>query len=210
MATKKSTSSKKTSSSDSIFKTVKIGKQEWMAENLNVDKFRNGDLIPEVKSQKEWEKAGKSGKPAWCNYDNNNINGEKHGKLYNWYAVNDPRGLAPEGWNIPSDEEWDQLAAYLGGEEDAGKKMKSKTGWDGTEDWPEGNGTDEYGFSGLPGGLRTHIGEFIKFGKYTSWWTSTESDTEGAWDRSLYYAFVNLDRGDNYGGEGLNVRCLKD
>ncbi len=196
--------------SDTEIKSVKIGNQEWMAENLNVDKFRNGDLIPEVKSQNEWEKAGKSGKPAWCYYDNNNINGEKYGKLYNWYAVNDPRGLAPEGWHIPSDEEWDQLAAYLGGEDDAGKKMKTKTGWDGSEDWPEGNGTDEYGFSGLPGGLRTHIGEFIKLGKYTSWWTSTESDTEGAWDRSLYYAYGNFDRGDNYGGEGLNVRCLKD
>ena len=92
MATKKSTSSKKTSSSDSIFKTVKIGKQEWMVENLNVDRFRNGDLIPEIKSPNEWEKAGKSGKPAWCYFENDDLNGEKYGKLYNWFAVNDLRG----------------------------------------------------------------------------------------------------------------------
>lgn len=196
--------------SDTEIKSVKIGNQIWMAENLNVERFRNGDLIPEAKSQKEWEKAGKSGKPAWCYYENNDINSEKYGKLYNWFAVNDPRGLAPEGWQIPSDDEWEELATYLGGQDDAGKKMKSKTGWDGTEDWPEGNGTDECGFSGLPGGYRTHLGEFNKLGKYTSWWTSTASDTEGAWDRSLYYAYGNLDRGDNYGGEGLNVRCLKD
>src|SRR3989338_8108735 len=80
---------------------VQIGGQTWMAENLNVESFRNGDPIPEVKSAEEWEKVGKRKKPAWCYYDYTSANGTKYGKLYNWYAVNDPRGLAPDGWHIP-------------------------------------------------------------------------------------------------------------
>lgn len=109
-----------------VYKTVKIGTQTWMAENLNVDRFRNGDLIPQAKSDEEWKAAGENGKPAWCFYDNNPKNGEKFGKLYNWYTVSDPRGLAPKGWHIPSDKEWTVLTEYLGGGEKAGAKMKSK------------------------------------------------------------------------------------
>lgn len=95
------------------FKSVKIGAQTWMAENLNVSTFRNGDPIPEVKTNEEWEKAGKEGKPAWCYYDNDPVNSSKYGKLYNWFAVNDPRGLAPEGWHIPRVDEWNTLKNYL-------------------------------------------------------------------------------------------------
>jgi uncharacterized protein (TIGR02145 family) len=81
-------------------KTIKIGKQTWMAENLNVDKFRNGDLIPHIQDPEEWEQAGKNQQPAWCYYENDPENGNIYGKLYNWYAVNDPRGLAPEGFHV--------------------------------------------------------------------------------------------------------------
>ena len=95
-------------------KEVKIGQQVWTTENLNVDKFRNGEIIPEAKSEEEWIEAGDNKKPAWCYYNNDPSNGTKYGKLYNWYAVNDPRGLAPEGWHIPSDKEWDVLTNYLG------------------------------------------------------------------------------------------------
>jgi uncharacterized protein (TIGR02145 family) len=109
------------------YKSVKIGNQTWMTENLNVERFRNGDLIPQAKTNVEWEKAGKEGKPAWCYYDNDPKNGAKYGKLYNWYAVNDPRGLAPIGWHIPTDTEWTTLDNQLG--DDAGKKMKSTSGW---------------------------------------------------------------------------------
>ena len=105
--------------------TINIDKQVWMKENLTLDRFRNGDLIPEVKTSKEWEKAGDNLEPAWCYYDNDSINGEKYGKLYNWFALNDPRGLAPEGWHIPSDEEWTKLIHELG-VNDAGTKLKSK------------------------------------------------------------------------------------
>lgn len=85
------------------YKTVTIGNQVWMAENLNVDKFRNGDLILQAKTEEEWKKAGENKHPAWCYFDNDTANDAKYGKLYNWYAVNDPRGLAPAGWHIPTD-----------------------------------------------------------------------------------------------------------
>ena len=134
-------------------KEVKIGQQVWMAQNLNVDKFRNGDIIPEAKTAAEWEKAGENKQAAWCYYNNDPSNGITYGKLYNWYAVNDPRGLAPKGWHIPSDKEWTDLTDYLGGKEQAGAKMKSKEGW-----IENGNGTNESGFNGLPGGYRRFNG----------------------------------------------------
>ncbi len=88
------------------YNSVKIGNQVWMTENLNVDRFRNGELIPEAKTKEEWIKAGENKQPAWCYYNNDPSNGKKYGKLYNWYAVSDSRGLAPENWRIPSDKEW--------------------------------------------------------------------------------------------------------
>ena len=112
-----------------VYKTVKIGSQVWMAENLNASIFRNGDPIPQAKTDEEWNRAGKNKQPAWCYYNNDPANGAKYGKLYNWYAVNDLRGLAPVGYHIPSDAEWTRLTDYLGGAEKAGPKMKSKQGW---------------------------------------------------------------------------------
>lgn len=107
--------------------TVTIGSQVWMTKNLDVSTFRNGDPIPQAKTEEEWKKAGGNRQPAWCYYDNDPANGAKYGKLYNWYAVIDPRGLAPAGYHIPSDAEWTKLKDYLGS--DAGTKMKSKSGW---------------------------------------------------------------------------------
>jgi uncharacterized protein (TIGR02145 family) len=115
--------------SNSFAQTVTIGTQTWTTKNLDVATFRNGDLIPEAKTDEEWKAAGKNKQPAWCYYDNKAANGTKYGKLYNWYAVNDYRGLAPAGWHVPTDEEWTVLSTYLGGEEVAGKKMKSSSGW---------------------------------------------------------------------------------
>ena len=110
-------------------KSVKIGTQTWTTENLNVSTFRNGDPISEAKTNEEWDEAGKNKQPAWCYYENDPKNGAKYGKLYNWYAVNDPRGLAPAGWHVPSDAEWTILSDFLGGGMTAGKKMKSLSGW---------------------------------------------------------------------------------
>ena len=95
--------------------TVTIGTQVWTTKNLDVSTFRNGEIIPEAKTNIEWEAAGDNKQPAWCYYDNNPANGTKYGKLYNWYAVNDPRGLAPEGWHVPTDKEWKVLKETLGG-----------------------------------------------------------------------------------------------
>ena len=96
--------------------TVNIGTQVWVTKNLDVDKFRNGDPIPQAKTNEEWKAAGENKQPAWCYYDNDPANGANYGKLYNWYAVNDKRGLAPEGWHVPSKMEWDTLAKFLGGD----------------------------------------------------------------------------------------------
>lgn len=106
--------------------TITNGLQVWMTKNLNEDKFRNGDHIPQATSIEEWKSAGENKQPAWCYYDNDPANGAKYGKLYNWYAVNDPRGLAPKGYHIPSGEELLKLNEYLG--EDAGAKQKAPLG----------------------------------------------------------------------------------
>ena len=190
-------------------KEVTIGKQVWMTQNLNVDKFRNGDPIPEAKTDEEWSKAGENGEPAWCYYNNNPDNGDRYGKLYNWYAVNDPRGLAPEGWKIPSDEEWSRLADFLGGESVAGTKMKSTDFW-ADYGGKSGNGTNESGFSGLPGGFRYSTGPFSYIGKNGHWWSSTEYFTNYAWYRNLIYGSGSVLRGANGKGDGFSVRCLRD
>ena len=100
----------------SYAQTVTIGTQVWMTKNLDLATFRNGDPIPEAKTDEEWEKAGENKQPAWCYYDNDPANGAKYGKLYNWYAVIDSRGLAPVGYHIPSDADWTKLNDFLGGE----------------------------------------------------------------------------------------------
>ncbi|MBM3417114.1 MAG: hypothetical protein FJY20_11910 [Bacteroidetes bacterium] len=188
-----------------VYKTVKIGSQVWMAENLNVAKFRNGDPIPEVKTDEEWEKAGQNKKPAWCYYDNDPTNGVKYGKLYNWYAVNDPRGLAPVGYHIPSDAEWTVLTDYLGGAGNAGAKMKSKNDW-----YQDGNGTNSSGFNGLPGEYRYSGGAFGGVGRGGFWWSSSVGKANYARDRVLDYGGGGVGRGYGSKGRGLSVRCLRD
>jgi|SRR5690554_1333320 len=190
-------------------KEVTIGKQVWMTQNLNVDKFRNGDPIPEAKTKEEWRKAGENGEPAWSYYNNNPDNGDRYGKLYNWYAVNDPRGLAPEGWKIPSDEEWSRLVDFLGGQSVAGTKMKSTDFWADYEG-KSGNGTNESGFSGLPGGYRNIFGAFFDIGEYGDWWSSTEYIAGTAWSRNLVYDNGNVSRNGTIKKSGFSVRCLRD
>ena len=186
--------------------TVTIGKQVWMTKNLNVSSFRNGDPIPEAKTEGEWKAYSQAKEPAWCYYDNDSSNGEKYGKLYNWYAVNDKRGLAPAGYHIPTDKEWTVLTNYLGGVEIAGAKMKSSQGW-GVKD---GNGTNSSGFSGLPGGNRYFNGTFINFGEYGYWWSSTEGSTYFAWNRLLDYGSGDVTRYYVAKERGFSVRCLRD
>jgi uncharacterized protein (TIGR02145 family) len=190
-------------------KEVTIGKQVWMTENLNVDKFRNGDPIPEAKTDEEWKVYSNAEEAAWCYYRNDPANGEKYGKLYNWYAVNDPRGLAPVGYHIPTDEEWTALTDYLGGEEKAGVKMKSKNGWY-DNGYGTNFGTNSCGFSGFPGGGRGISGTFDSIGKYGYWWSSSEGNTFNAWHRRLYCSGGGVYRNFNYRSRELSVRCLRD
>jgi len=188
------------------FREIKIGDQIWLAENLNASTFRNGDPIPEARTAEEWKSAGENKKPAWCYYDNNPANGEIYGKLYNWYAVNDPRGLAPRGWHVPSDEEWSELTQYLGGEDKAGAKLKSKHGWYGV-----GNDTDSSGFTGLPGGFRYGDDQtFYNVVRGGYWWSSSENTTDNALYYFLDYGFGDLGWYANDKGYGYSVRCLKD
>ncbi|MBM3424517.1 MAG: hypothetical protein FJY06_03360 [Bacteroidetes bacterium] len=188
-----------------VFPEITIGPQVWMKENLNVSTFRNGDPIPEAKTDEEWIRAGEAQQPAWCYYNNDPANGAKYGKMYNWFAVNDPRGLAPKGYHIPSDQEWSDFTAYLG-DTLAGIAMKSTNGWN-----ENGNGTNTSGFSGLPGGYRGYDGSFNAIGEAGFWWSSTEDDADYVWGRTLGYDVGTVVR-DNYGGkeEGFSVRCLRD
>lgn len=194
--------------------SVKIGNQIWMKKNLNTDKFQNGELIYQAKSSEDWDKATLEKEAAWCYYEFDSANEKKYGRLYNWYAVNNPKGLAPKGWHIPSDKEWDQLTEFLEGKEMAGHKMKSEEGWQ-NNGYENGNGSNESGFSALPGGHLT-LG-FAKFafmngGYGASFWTSTPFGDDAALDRRVYNSENHLHK-SIYGESkfvGMSVRCVKD
>ena len=186
------------------YKTIEFGNQVWMAENLNVDRFRNGDPIKEITSNEEWVQAGKNGTPGWCYYNNDPANGLIYGKLYNWHAVNDPRGLAPEGWHVPSTEECKTLINQQGGISQAGLKMKSSDTWYG------GGGYNKDGFNGLAGGRRGKAGNFSSLGVYFFWWTSSKYNNEGAdycyLEKSKDSVKIEL----MYNERGFSVRCMKE
>ena len=184
------------------YNVVQIGKQFWTAENLNVSKYRNGDEIPQVQDAAEWA-ALTTG--AWCYYENKDENGTIYGKLYNWYAFNDPRGLAPEGYHIPSDKDWKTLTKYLGGDNVAGGKMKVDS---------QNNGlANENCFSGLLGGYRRYsLPIFRNNLEIGAWWSSSEYDKN--FDLAWYFRLAGS--GDWTGGDyeiktsGFSVRLLKD
>jgi uncharacterized protein (TIGR02145 family) len=190
------------------YASVTIGTQVWMKNNLNVSRYRNGDRIPQIKDSAKWANLTTG---AWCWYNNDSANGRIYGRLYNWYAVHDPRGLAPAGWHIPSDTEWTTLSTYLG--DNAGGKLK-ETGTieAGTGLWyaPNKGATNESGFTGLPGGHRLSSGSFFHIGNYGNWWSSTQVDTTNAWNRTLTYLNGNVGRSYHYLQSGFSVRCLKD
>jgi uncharacterized protein (TIGR02145 family) len=184
--------------------TIVIGTQQWMRENLDVMTYRNGDVIPQVTDASAW--AGLT-TGAWCYYDNDPLKGAIYGKFYNWYAVNDPRGLAPQGWHIPTDAEWTTLSNLLGGSAAAGGKMKTT----GTTIWTSNtNATNESGFSGLPGGERNVDGTFVNIGSNGGWWSATLYDPTLAWYRHLLSNYGNIIRLGNFKDHGYSVRCLRD
>ena len=209
--------------SKSNFNTIKIGNQTWMSENLNVECFKNGDKIYEARTNEDWIRANEAGQPAWCYYDNDPLNGEIYGKLYNWYAVNDPRGLAPEGWFIPSDKEWNELTEFLD-EYLAFDKLRAENVWE-----YHYNSTNESGFSALPGGGRDANGGFYFFdygynkeieeeyfesrnelGKDAYWWSTSidENNNVRCFELSDNYEGMHSISTDK--GNGFSVRCLNN
>ena len=172
-------------------KTIQIGSQVWTTKNLRVFKFRNGDPIPIIQDSDEWVMLQES---AMC------INPDNGECYYNWYAVNDPRGLAHEGFHVPSDDEWHTLTKTLGGDDVAGKLMKSPKKWDGS---------GPKGFNAIPSGYRDEIGYFHLQDSYGYWWSSTPNGTD-VWYRSLYSGSSNVRRYATISRNGFSVRLIKD
>jgi uncharacterized protein (TIGR02145 family) len=198
------------------YKTVYIGTQQWMAENLKVTKYSDGTSIPKVTDNTEWQNNTTG---AWSYYDGNDLNNAKYGKLYNWYAVsnttNGNKNVCPTGWHVPTDAEWTVLTDYLGGASVAGSKMKEA----GNASWDNSNtdATNTSLFTGLPGGIRYSDGYCSTIGYNGYWWSSTEydwssaeDDTYNAWYRYLYPSSGNANRRYHYKDNGLSVRCLRD
>ena len=195
------------------YQMVTICNQVWSKENLNVSKYRNGDIIPQVTDPTQWSNL-KTG--AWCYYNNDSANGAIYGKLYNWYAVNDPRGLAPSGYHIPSFTEWVTLSTCLGGDSIAGGAMKET----GTNHWasPNSAATNSSNFTGLPGGNRAYttivdVTSFVNIYKFGYWWSSSEKNTTEAPIVLLYYNNGAFQCDPNYTltkDRGISVRFIKD
>jgi len=186
------------------YSTAQIGSMLWTGNNLDVTHYRNGDPIPEVKDAKEWANLTTG---AWCYNLNNLDNGKTYGKLYNWYAVNDPRGLAMEGWHVGTDEEWSAVSELLGGTGDAGGALKAEKLWKE----PAQEKKNKSGFDALPAGARRDSdGNFMPPGQYSRLWSSTESSAKTAWCRSLGYFDSALRRGMANKKTGFSVRCVKN
>ena len=189
-----------------VYPTVTICSQTWTKTNLNVTKYRNGDVIPQVTDPTKWVSLTTG---AWCYYANTSSNGTTYGKLYNWYAVIDPRGLAPVGYHIPTDTEWTTLTTCLGGEIAAGGKMKET----GTTHWttPNTDATNSSGFTGLAGGIRQLDGPFYGIGISGWWWSSSVGYSPSrAKSRNLHYLNGIVYNDNPYKISGFSVRCLKD
>jgi uncharacterized protein (TIGR02145 family) len=198
------TNSTITDADGNVYTSVTIGTQEWMVENLKTTKYSDGTSIPNVTDGGEWVDLEIG---AWCHFDNDSSQYEAmYGKLYNWYAV-ETGNLCPTGWHVPTDEEWTVLTDYLAANGHFGTEgtaLKSTSGWSRSR-----NGTDDYGWNGLPGGSRLNLGYFYDIGDYGYWWSSPEYDASNAWYRYLneddkFYSYSSLKR------HGFSVRCLKD
>ena len=203
-----------------VYQTIIIGNQEWMAENLKVTQYRNGDGIPHLTSNNDWASTNSG---AYCIYDNNSSNADTYAALYNWYAVDDTRGLAPAGWHVPTDEEIMELEMYLG----MSQSQASSTGWRGPNEgsklagradlWNNGNLENDpefvsSGFDFLPGGYRHYLnGAYTRLNDYGYLWSSSESGSY-AWYRRLFCNNASISRYNYYYNErsGFSIRCVRD
>ncbi len=187
-----------------IYKTVTIGAQVWMAENLKTTKYNDGNPVPLVKDEKEWVDLTT---PAFCWYDHNIANKGTYGALYNWYTVKTNK-LCPNGWHVPTNPEWTTLINYLGGKSIAGGKLKEM----GTTHWksPNTGATNETGFNAIPSGFGCSDGTFMNIGYHGYWWSSTVQGGDYAFDHALNYNDTSENVDSNAEQIGLSVRCLKD
>ncbi|MEI6748060.1 MAG: fibrobacter succinogenes major paralogous domain-containing protein [Bacteroidales bacterium] len=213
-----------------VYKTVKIGDHWWMAENLKVQRYRNGDSIKFVgitgdRDSTKWINA-QSG--AYCIIDNldstaQNYKGNMFGLLYNGFVVSDTRNIAPEGWHVPSDNDWKELEIYLGMSQEVadqinwrgsneGDKLKSCTGWNLSSNKYEIWGNNESGFAATGGGCCMFSGEWGSPGTFSTgfWWSSTSTDENELWYRYLDYNKANVFRYYGPITYGFSVRCVKD
>jgi uncharacterized protein (TIGR02145 family) len=177
-----------------------------MEKNLEVSTYRNGDVIPQVTNAAAWA-ALTTG--AWCWYNNDPANGAVYGKLYNWYAVNDSRGLCPTGWHVPTDAEWSTLETTLGGASVAGGAIKTV----GTSRWltPNTGATNSSGYSALPGGYRLGFdGTFSSVTNTGFFWTSDEGASTHGWSRLVKFDFSDTFRMSQNKKNGYSVRCMRD
>lgn len=184
------------------YATVEIGGRCWFAENLQTTTYRNGDAIPQNLSEADWSETT-SGAMAF------HVDVPTYGGLYNWHAVDDARGLCPSDWHIPTDREWTAMTDVLGGSSIAGDQMKTDYAW-----FSGGNGSNSSGFSGLPGGVRNHYGDFYSatiFQENAGYWWSSSPSGSNAWYRALYSSNEDVYR-ETYGGPqcGFSVRCVRD
>ena len=213
-----------------VYHTVKIGSQWWMQENLKTTHYRDGSPITEIELKTPWSDAADQSPSigAWCYFQSNPEKNIIYGKLYNWYAIADPKNVCPTGWHVPSDDDYTLLTDYLGGDEIAGGKMKAMTLWS----TPNIGANNSSGFTALPAGARTANGTFdfhggrialndtagwrksfdrtAAFCDFCYFWSSTKKNGNTAWVRSLYYNWSRVFRDDYNKNYGLSVRCLGD
>jgi uncharacterized protein (TIGR02145 family) len=195
---------KEGSDNANVYEALKLGNDLWMKKNLDVSVYSNGDPIPQVTDMSTWQNVTTG---AWTYYNNDPTLGSKYGKLYNWYAVNDSRGLAPKGWHVSTENDWWNLVTNLGGLTEASGKLKST----GTSDWktPNIGATNSSQFSAFPGG-RAGRPNFYDVGLYGFWWTPKESNATQAIIWTLFYDRSFIASGNDQKESFFSVRCVKD
>jgi uncharacterized protein (TIGR02145 family) len=186
------------------YSSIQIGDQVWMANNYDAVTFRNGDRIPHITSKEEWEKAGNAGKPGWCYYANDTSIGKKYGRIYNWYAISDVRGFSPEGWHVPTNNEWIALENFVGISE-AGTRLMCRT--DSNK-----KGDNHPQFGALLGGYRGKEGGFTGIEEFTYLSSSSERDEKenDVWGRGIHHANTTIMRCGLFKEHGVYVRLIQD
>lgn len=190
-----------------IYQTVVIGDHEWLAENLKTTKYSNGDPIGTTEPATLNTSGETMIKYQWpVDGDENKV--AVYGRLYTWYAVNDTRNICPQGWHVATDAEWTAMINFLGGDAEAGNKLKES----GTSSWeaPNDGATNISGFTARPGGVRNGNGTFVNVRSTGYWWTSTEVRADYGWSRVMAYSNGSANRYENNADLGFSVRCVRD